>query len=317
MHGTKNEDEGQMTEQQDALLEQLLQVLWGEYLGRVPYAQRYVDLVEQKGGRVVNDHIAFRSLNTANPAQPAGREALVSLFQALGYRQAADYDFPATNLSAVHLEHADDSLPKLFISQLEVDRLPAEYRELIRDNVARVDPSFPVFSEAIEPVDSVLRGDTEVPVAAQALARLFRRPWDPPDRSAVLKLSEVSQYGAWTLLHGNSVNHFTTLINAHGVPEWPDIQSTVEGLRSAGVPMKDAIEGEPGSHLRQSATQAAKGRFPVTETDGSMGEIEWTYAYYELAQRGLITTPSGETRQFSGFLGPQTTGLFALTDTDR
>ena len=79
--------------------------------------------------------------------------------------------------------------------------------------------------------------------------------------------------------------------------------------------MKDTIEGQPGSRLRQSATHAAKGRFEVTDPDGSIGDIEWTYAYYELAERGLVTTPTGETHLFQGFLGPQTPGLFEMTKT--
>ena len=36
-----------------------------------------------------------------------------------------------------------------------------------------------------------------------------------------------------------------------------DIDKTIAALRAAGVPMKDQVEGQVGSKLRQSATQAA------------------------------------------------------------
>ncbi len=185
--------------------------------------------------------------------QPPGREALSAIFPKLGYRHADDFEFPTTNLSAVHLEHPGGALPKLFISQLEVDRLPKKYAELIRGNAERTDNSFPDYSGARATLDAALRGDVEVPRAAGELAALFRRPWAPPDRAAPSSLNDASQYGAWVLLHGNAVNHFTTLINAQGVSDWPDIEATVQGLREAGVPVKDTIEGERRSRLWQDA----------------------------------------------------------------
>jgi len=297
----------------DRLLERFFELLWAEYRGRVPFADQYRALVEGKGGRVINDHVAFRSINAPMAVQPAGVAAFLNIFVPLGYAQAGTYVFPDQRLSAVHLEHPHPLLPKLFISQLEVEQLPAEHAALVREAVLRHDRPAHSLATAGEVVRAFVRGEGDVLSAANRILSAFTRPWDPPLRSTVLRLNEVSQYAAWTLLHGNAVNHCTALINTQSVLDWPDLEATVAGLRAAGVPMKDTIEGAPDSKLRQSATHAAKGHFEVTESDASIGTIEWSYAYYELAERGYVTDDAGKSRLFSGFLGNQTTGLFEMT----
>jgi len=83
------------------------------------------------------------------------------------------------------------------------------------------------------------------------------------------------------------------------------------------VPMKEDIEGVPGSKLRQSATAAATCDVEVTR-DGGVASESWTYAYYELAERGQVTDPeSGAAVRFEGFLGPQATQLFEMTRGDQ
>jgi Domain of unknown function (DUF1338) len=79
------------------------------------------------------------------------------------------------------------------------------------------------------------------------------------------------------------------------------------------VPMKDEIEGERGSKLRQSSTQAADAECEVTEEDGSTGKMKWSYAYYELAERGKVPGPGGKPELFQAFLGAQATNLFEMT----
>lgn len=262
----------------------LLDSLWDEYVGRVIYARRYRDEILRRGGTVVNDHIAFRTLNIGMPeGYPSGIAGIERAFLPLGYKPKGSYIFSDKHLTAKHYEHSDPDLPRIFISQLEVRQLPEVVRVCINLGVgAMTEDSY----------------DPENPRA------LFTRPWLPPEEKAIKIISEVSQYAAWTLLHGNAVNHFTAYVNKQNVKEWPDIDTTVRGLIDLGIPMKDKVEGEPGSILRQSATKPVIEKVPIRE-----GIVEWPYAYYEIAERGY--TEDG--KLFTGFLGSQATHLFEMT----
>ena len=128
-----------------------------------------------------------------------------------------------------------------------------------------------------------------------------------------LSLLAVVIYAAWVLVHGYNVNHFTSLINSHGVPALADIEKTISALKSAGVPMKAEIEGERGSKLRQTATEAVTIDVAVHDR-GAPANMPWTYAYFELAQRDTVLDPAtGKQVRFEGFLGPQATNLFEMT----
>ena len=92
-----------------------------------------------------------------------------------------------------------------------------------------------------------------------------------------------------------------------------DIEKTVNVLRAAGVPMKENIEGERGSKLRQTATEAVVIDVAVADAQ-TVTTMPWTYAYFELAERGDTTDPeTGTKTRFEGFLGPQATHLFEMT----
>jgi hypothetical protein len=297
------------------LTRELLQRLWEQYLKRVSYAQKYVDLVEEKGGNVVNDHIALRTFNTHTGEQPEGIRAIKHILNCLEYTPATKYNFTKKKLKAVHFEHPDDMFPKIFVSQLEVDELPDWAQSIIKSAVKETPY---ILSDNSIKLLGLLREDGELPrVAAEALitdlTQYFRRPWKIPKKENVLQLNDVSQYAAWVLLHGNSVNHFTAYINYQNVAEWPDLEATCKGLALAGVPMKDSLEGEKGSKLQQSATQAVKEEVKVKGEDG-IEKMKWTYAYYELAERGYIEE-NGKKKLFSGFLGEQATHLFDMTQT--
>lgn len=294
---------------------ELLDVLWKQYVGRVSYAKKYVELVTQKGGKVVNDHIAIRTLNTHTGEQPEGIRAIKHILNCLEYVPAAKYNFPKKKLSAVHFEHPDEMFPKIFVSQLELTKMPDWAQNVINKTVK--DTPYLLSDQSIELLQR-LKSERELPkegadILIKDLAQYFRRPWGIPQKEDVLKLNDVSQYAAWVLLHGNSVNHFTAFINYQDVKEWPDLESTCKGLEDAGVPMKESIEGKKGSKLRQSATKAVKEEVKVKGEDG-VEKITWTYAYYELAQRDFIEE-NGTRKLFSGFLGEQAAHLFDMTRT--
>lgn len=285
--------------------------LWQDYIARVGYARVYQEMIVAAGGTVANDHIAFRSLRmTADTPQGKvnlGIGYLEPVVKFLGYEVAGEYFFPETHLYARHYRHPQQDewdLPKLFISELIVDELPNRISELIGETVKNGDFVSPSLFELNINNDDLL-GE---------ISRVFTRPWFPPRRSLVEEVNKVTQYGAWVLLHGYAVNHFTGYVNRHNTPKYPDIESTVRGLTELGVPMKAKIEGSYLVGLRQTATHAVKETVSVIDDiSRELIQIPWTYAYYEIAQRYLLEAEPGKQVLFDAFLGKNAQLLFEMT----
>jgi hypothetical protein len=299
----------------DIIARNLIQKLWDEYLERVPYARKYADKILLKGGRVVHDHLAFRTLKTHTGELPEGILAIHHIIRCLGYQPAGRYTFRKKKLNAVHFEHPGKNLPKIFVSELKTDQLPPWAQQLINDAVKET--PYLLSDTGIELLgrlehEGILTSEA-ADVFEKELFSYFCRPWRPPLKETVLKLNDISQYAAWVLLHGNSVNHFAALVNDQGVKEWPDMETTCRMLKMAGIPMKATIEGIKGSKLQQSATLAVKEDVEVKGNE-TLEEITWTYAYFELIQRGF-TGEKGQRNLFSGFLEEQSRHLFNMTQT--
>ncbi len=291
----------------------LWESLWQEYKARVSYAQIYEQMITAAGGTVANDHIAFRSLRLvvdSNQGQVnLGINYLGQIAEALGYVPAGEYIFPETHLYACHYSHpqaAEFDLPKLFISELIVDELPDDIAQLIYSTVSTISEEISSF------VIPQAEGNCED--ITQKLQKVFTRPWETPRHSVVEAVNQVTQYGAWVLLHGYAVNHFTGYVNRQNTPVYPDIDTTVMGLAKLGVPMKAEIEGDVSCGLRQTATQAVKEMVTVIDdVSGEEIQIPWTYAYYEIAQRYLVEVAPGKSELFSAFLGKNAQQLFEMT----
>ena len=289
---------------------ELFDVLWDRYRQRVSYVQTYEKVIREAKATFFNDHIAFRTFAAQQPL--AGISTVSRIFEALGYRAAGNYHFDDKQLSATHFQHANQQFPKLFISELKIWELPAAARGFIEKSVRSHRPAIDA------DVLAALAGlDKDASPAAELLPQVVTQfhevPWLLPAREDVAALNKVSQYAAWVLVHGYNVNHFTSLINSHGVPALDDIEKTIAALQKAGVPMKAEIEGERGSKLRQTATEAVTIDVAVHDR-GVPAKMPWTYAYFELAQRdGVVDPATGKRVRFEGFLGPQATNLFEMT----
>jgi hypothetical protein len=284
--------------------------LWDRYRRRVSYVNDYERVVAAAGATFVNDHIAFRTFGIERPM--AGIFTLSRVFEALGYRAAGAYHFEDKHLSATHLQHANPKFPKLFISELKTWELSPATRGVISRALESHTAPLPedVLAELAAPN---LSSQASVELMPKVLGWFHDLPWQAPEKSAVQALNKESQYAAWVLVHGYNVNHFTSLINSHGVPALDDIEKTIAALQAAGVPMKNEIEGERGSKLRQTATEAVLIDVDVRDA-GHASKIPWTYAYFELAQRDVVPDPmTGKMVRFEGFLGPQATNLFEMT----
>ena len=290
----------------EQITQRLWQKLWEDYQMRVSYARTYKEMIHEAGGTVVNDHIAFRSLRLRVEGRNLGIAYLESMVKVLDYEMAGEYIFPDQKLYARHYRHPEQEkldLPKLFISELMVELLPEPIAKMIEKTVTP--------GKLFEPWDLERWIET---AQVHQIQKIFTRPWPAPLKSVVEALHEVSQYGAWVLLHGYAVNHFTGYINRQHAPQYPDIESTAHALAQRGIPMKATIEGNVGSGLRQTATQAVTEMVPVhDDVSGVLTRIPWPYAYYEIAERNVVEVAPGQKALFEGFLGPQARNLFEMT----
>ncbi|BAZ39060.1 hypothetical protein NIES4101_50120 [Calothrix sp. NIES-4101] len=295
-------------------IKQLWDSLWQEYINRVSYARTYQEMIIAAGGTVANDHIAFRSLrlgmNTNIGQFNLGIKIFEPILNFMGYEQAGEYFFPDTHLYARHYKHPEQEkydLPKLFISELIIAELPDEIAALISKTVN--DGKFDYLTQ-LSTYNQQLN-DFELNLEPK---KIFTCPWQTPYLSVIEKVNQVSQYGAWVLLHGYAVNHFTGYINRQNTSKYPDIEITSRELANLGIPMKAEIEGSVHVGLRQTATHAVSE--PVTVIDDKSGEeiqIPWTYAYYELAQRYMVEIEPEKRELFDAFLGQNAQQLFEMT----
>jgi hypothetical protein len=295
----------------EKFLVDLFDALWVEYRGRVKYVQMYEDVVAKLGGTFFNDHIAFRTFARQRPQ--VGVVTLSRLFQALGYIAAGCYQFPDKHLTSVHFQHANPRLPKLFISELETWKLSENAGRIIDAALAQHPPA--ISDGALHDLAHDEKASAERrQELLEETKRWFSNPlWGPPAIEDVRELNKESQFAAWVLVHGYRVNHFTALVNSHGTPALDDIEKTITAMKGGGIPMKAEIEGARGSKLRQTATEAVMVESPMLEA-GEPRPTLWTYAYFEIAERGVVADPeTGRTGRFEGFLGPQATNLFEMT----
>jgi 2-oxoadipate dioxygenase/decarboxylase-like protein len=294
----------------EKFLTELLDALWDRYRQRVSYVQTYEKVIRKAGATFFNDHIAYRTFACQQPH--SGIASVSRIFEALGYRAAGSYHFEDKQLSAIHFQHPHPQLPKIFISELKVWELPAAAAEIIDRAVASHRPA--ISRETLSALGRLDQNDNGRSELLRAVVAFFHDlPWRVPPRQDVSSLNATSQYAAWVLVHGYNVNHFTSLINSHGVAALDDIEKTIAALSAAGVPMKKEIEGERGSKLRQSATEAVNIDVDVLDNN-QPHKMPWSYAYFELAQRDEIVDPAtGKRLRFEGFLGPQATNLFEMT----
>lgn len=292
----------------ERFLAALFDRLWDRYRSRVSYVRDYEQMIARSRATFVNDHIAFRTIAGQQPT--TGIVSLSRIFESLGYVAAGCYQFPDKNLSSTHFQHPNGQFPKIFISELRSWELDTASRAILERAMRthRAPLSDALLTQLFR-VNASAQGELLEIIASE----FEQLPWELPEKADVVALNAVSQFGAWVLVHGYNVNHFTALINSQGAPGLKDIELTIAALRNDKVPMKPEIEGGPASKLRQSATEAVTIDVAVLD-QGKPTHMPWTYAYFELAERGQITDPeTGKSGRFEGFLGPQATNLFEMT----
>ena len=265
----------------DNKIQTLLQAMWEDYLELAPDAQSIHDLfAQQNNGIVINDHIALRTFNL--PA--VNLAVLARAFTDNGYMAGGDYEFPARKLTAKHFQHPDPELPKVFISELLVEKLSGQAQQHIRSLVSQIKPETthsPLFS-------------------------CSGRPWQLTTQIYDELLKE-SEYAAWVAAFGYRANHFTVSINHLSEPD--NIHTLNSLLQKHGYILNETgglIKGSPDVLLEQSSTMAKK--VIVTFNDG-IREIPG--CFYEFARR----YPTSDGTLYQGFVAASADKIFTSTHT--
>ncbi|MGI9279564.1 MAG: DUF1338 domain-containing protein [Endozoicomonas sp.] len=270
-----------MTEAKTNNIKHLLEAMWQNYLELTPDARKIHDLFAgQNNGRVINDHIALRTFNL----DKVNLEKVARPFLNAGYVAGGDYEFPGRKLVAKHFQHPDDTLPKVFISELLVEELSENAQRTIHNLVDQV-------SE-----DSVLQDNF----------CFSGRPWEVSLKSYEELLQE-SEYAAWVAALGYRPNHFTVSINH--LQSHDDIHVLNQMLQDTGFILNESgglVKGSPEVLLEQSSTMAGK-----VNVNFSDGEREIPSCFYEFAKRYAL--PDGHLYQ--GFVAASADKIFESTDT--
>lgn len=259
-------------------LETFLQRAWQRYVTLAPDASKVVKLLAERGDRMVNDHVAFRTFDLPG----LGREACGRIFEAWGYKKVDDLlHFPDKKLLANYWLHEDPKLPKIFVSDLQVGAFGAELQSWIR-SVARI----------------------QGPLTAESL---LEPTWAPVKLADYERFYPMSEYAAWTAAFGIQVNHFTLLVNSSS--SFASVGALNAYLQEHGIELNSAgglVKGTAAELLEQSSTMAQ--RIPWAFADGVHKPIMG--CYFEFAQRH--TDPSTG-KLFTGFLPKSADRIFEST----
>lgn len=260
-------------------LDTLLEKMWIDYCELNPSAKKIYDLFSSQGETVLNDHIALRTFNHPR----LGIESLAKHFKKYGYVEKNDYHFVEKKLYAKHYEHPDSSKPKIFISELELEKVSPFIRETVNKMVSEVT------EEMIQ----------------NPLFPMMGRPWQM-SFELYSQLAKESEYASWVAAYGFRPNHFTVNINA--LKQFTEVDSLNKFLKAQGFVLNSSggeIKGTPQDYLEQSSTMASE--IPVKFTDGTQSIPG---CYYEFAKR----YPLASGQLYQGFVAKSADKIFESTN---
>lgn len=261
-----------------------------KFARHVPDFVRLQKLVADNGGTFLNDHGAIRT------ADPVVRALFVRAARVLGLRRELDYSFPSKKLVSFDLQAVGDDAHqfKIFVSQVDLDAYPADVAALIREDcleqVAAADHGrFVELIQQAERTGALGAADAEAFVTHFA-EKLMSRPGPALKRSTLQAVAAVSGEAASALALGPDFNHVTIDVTAAG---FPGIEAMAAAMAAQGFRLLPAIQGAPGTKLRQTATMAATMDTPVREADGSAGMAQTEKQFVEIIERAQAHDADG------------------------
>ena len=266
-------------------------------------------LVREQGGVFRNDHGAIRT------ADPALRDRFARAAAVLGLQRELDYDFPARKLKSFDLQVPGDDAGefKIFVSQVDLDAFPPAVAQAIREDTAEqaaaVDHApFDRLIDRAGRAGGLAEADAQAFVA-HFVDRLMHRNGPPLKRATLEAVAAVSGEAASALALGPDFNHVTIDVRAAG---FAGIEAMAAAMQARGFRLLPAIQGAPGSKLRQTATLAQTMDTPVREADGRLGQARTEKQFVEIIERNAVEPHD---RIFKNFLAANAEKIFDAAST--
>ena len=255
--------------------------LWTGYTAQNPSAQKIYDLFSDEGEKVVNDHIAFRTLDYPE----IDIDVLAKPFISNGYEARGEYRFTEKHLFAKHYELPGEiTSPRIFISQLILSECSQFLQKTMKESVERID-----FKKMLP--DELIFSGSILNTLSYEVYSLLR---------------EESEYAAWFYVFGFRANHFTVSVNA--LKNYNNIYAVNELLKNKRFILNSSggeVKGTTEDLLQQSSTIA-----DTVIINFSDGSFEVPCCYYEFAQR----YPDSNGRLYNGFVAKSADKIFESTN---
>lgn len=262
-----------------------IKMLWDDYAQVAPQSAAIrTKLQAMQTQPIRNDHIAFRTFGM----KPVSMQECARIWEAHGYTPSGDaYTFKDKHLRASWWKPPHDDLPKIFISELDMDSLTPITRKVIEQWVKAI-PS-------TELTENFMLG---------------KRFWNPSIDEYQRLLAE-SEYAGWMAAFGFRANHFT--IDMDSVERVDGLHSLNLLIESWGHRLNASggkVKGTTEEGLCQSSTLAAE-----TEVAFKDGTLKVPSCYYEFAKREVRVNPiTGTKERFEGFVPASADKIFESTD---
>jgi len=257
----------------NVVLKAVLDGLMSRYMERVPDVHGVISAMIEEGiignaAEIENDHIAFRTMGVPH----LGIGSFEKIFLHYGYTRRDHYHFAAKKLDAFWYAPPEPRLPRIFVSELRVNDLPAETQDIIHSYTDSVQA---------DPVDSIDLDN------AQAVDEFLHNGlWRRPTFSDYQALADASEYAAWVIYNRYYLNHFT--ISVHNLKQgYNTVALFNEFLEKHGFRLNDSggkIKKSDDGLLLQSSTVARK--VEAEFADGVKVEIPGSYV--EFAERKIL-----------------------------
>lgn len=254
-------------------LDKILHHLFVPYMGRVPDVKKVTNAMIDEGiissiDDIVNDHIAFRTMGVKH----LGIQSFEKIFLHHGYTKKDYYHFENKKLDAYWYAPPHPQYPRIFISELRVQDLTENTRNIIKKYTDTV---------TTDPVDALNLDDPD------AVGEFFHKPlWPLPTSEDYQQLLKESEYAAWVIYNRYYLNHYT--ISIHKLKgKYGNIENFNEFLEKTGIKLNDSggkIKISPDGLLKQSSTVAQM--VDATFSDGTTLSISGSYV--EFAERKVL-----------------------------